>query len=224
MRRARESGFTLIELVVAMVLVAAMMSLVYSGLTYALKSWDAADAAGRRAADRVLAQGFLRREIMEMFPLRWKDPSAVKFAFEGDENRLHFVSSRPAGVALGGLSLVGVEVEDGARVRSRNLVMRRAVADPDAKDFAPLDAAERSILIEDVDSVSFSYYGAENDFAEPQWAPQWKYPGRMPEMVRMKVKLADGSALPDLVVKVVVAEEAGCLESPMQRLCRPRTS
>lgn len=224
MSRVRQTGFTLIELVVAMVLVAAMMSLLYSGLTYAMKSWDAADAAGRRAADRVLAQSFLRREIMEMFPLRWRDPSAVKFAFEGEADRMHFVSSRPAGVALGGLALVGVDVEQGARTRSRNLVMRRAVADPDAKDFSALDAAQAWILIEDVDSVSFAYYGAENDFAEPQWAPQWKYPGRMPEMVRMQVKLADGSALPDLLVKVVVAEEAGCLESPMQRLCRPRAS
>ena len=45
-----QRGFTLIEMVVAMVLLAVMMSLLYSGVAFALKSWDAGDANGRRVA------------------------------------------------------------------------------------------------------------------------------------------------------------------------------
>ncbi|MGZ5083623.1 MAG: PulJ/GspJ family protein, partial [Usitatibacter sp.] len=40
------AGFTLIELVVAMALLATMMVLMYSGLTFSLRGWDAGAANG----------------------------------------------------------------------------------------------------------------------------------------------------------------------------------
>jgi hypothetical protein len=102
--------------------------------------------------------------------------------------------------------------------------MRRAMPDDAAKDFKPLDSAEPSILIAGVDSVSFAYFGSVNDFSEPQWTDTWPYPGRVPQMVRVRVKTDDGAPLPDMVVKVMLGEEAGCLENSFQRNCRPRSN
>lgn len=221
--RSRARGFTLIELVVALVLLGAMMTLLYSGLTFALRSWDAGDANGRRAADRRIGENFLRREVSEVFPMRWKDPTVLRYAFEGGRQTVHFVSSRAAGVGQGGLALVGIDVEDDAKAHGvHNLVMRRALADADAADFGALDAAQPSILVEDVASVEFSYYGSENDFSEPAWVDEWKFPTRMPMAIRMRVKGTDGNYMPDVIVRVMVSEEAGCLESGLQRGCRPR--
>src|SRR6185369_11172741 len=67
----RQRGFTLVELLVAMVLLAAVMALLYSGLNFAARSWDAGDANGRRMADRRIGENFLRRELSELFPMRW---------------------------------------------------------------------------------------------------------------------------------------------------------
>jgi hypothetical protein len=100
--------------------------------------------------------------------------------------------------------------------------MRRAMPDKDAKDFAPLDRADATILMERVDTVKFAYFGGENDFTEPKWEDTWKYPGRLPLLVRMRVWDADGTPLPEMVVRTALAEEAGCLESAFQRGCRPR--
>ncbi len=220
----RQAGFTLVEIVLAMVLLSTMMLLIYSGLSFALRSWDAGDASGRRTADRRIGENFLRRELTEVFPMRWKDAMAVKVAFSGEAERLRFVSTRPVGIAMGGLALVSVEVEGDARRRERHLLMRRAMPDDEARDFAPLQkvADKPTIVIADVDSVTFSYFGAENDFSEPRWMDTWPYPGRMPQLVRMRVKSADGTVLPEMVAKVMLGEEAGCLENSFQRLCRPR--
>src|SRR4029077_20007611 len=68
MRRMRPAGFTLVEVIVAMSLLATIMVLLYSGLTFALRSWDAGDANGRKVADRRLGENFLRRELTELFP------------------------------------------------------------------------------------------------------------------------------------------------------------
>ena len=215
-------GFTLVEVVVAMVLVGAIMTLIYSGLSFALRSWDAAEANGRRTADLRLGANFLRRELTELFPMRWKDPLEVKMAFDGGAGHLRFVSSRPAGLQLGGLALVGVQVEDNREKRSRDLVMLRAMPDHAAVDFGPLERAERHVLMPGVERVEFAYFGSENEFADPKWHDAWKFPGRVPEMVRMRVRMGDGAELPEAMVRVVLGEEAGCLENSFQRLCRPR--
>lgn len=221
-RQAAQRGFTLIELVVAMTILGAMMLLLYSGLSFALRSWDAGDAVGRSSADRRIGESFVRRELSELFPMRWKDGVRLRFAFEGAPQALRFVSSRPAGVAMGGLSLVGLEVAGDARSGARSLVMRRAMPDDNADSFAPLDEAEPSVMIAGVEAVEFAYFGAENDFSDPRWLDDWPYPARVPQMVRLRVKRLDGSALPDIVVRVMLGEEAGCLENSFQRLCRPR--
>ena len=219
----REGGFTLVEIVIAMTLLGAMMLLLYSGLAFALRSWDAGDVNGRRVADWRIAENFLRREVSEVFPLRWKDPSFVKFAFEGERARLRFVSSRAAGVSIGGLSLVGLELEPGADPRGpRDLVMRRAMASDDVNDFGPLGDGQKSTLLNGVDSVEFAYFGAENDFTEPTWTDAWSFTARMPTMVRVRVRTVGGDALPEVVMKIMTGEEAGCLENAFQRQCRPR--
>jgi general secretion pathway protein J len=219
----RQPGFTLIEMVVALALLGAMMLMLYSGLTFGLRGWDAADANGRRTADRQVAANFLRRELEELFPMRFKDPMTLRFAFEGKADTLRFASARPAGISALGLSLVGIAVEDAADgSRRRDLVMRRAMPDDEAKDFGPLDKAERSVLFEGVERVSFQYYGSENDFTDPAWVDSWEFPGRVPQVIRLRILAADGTLLPDMVVRLMLGEEAGCLESAFQRVCRPR--
>jgi len=216
-----QRGFTLIEIVVAMAILAAMMALLYSGLSFALRSWDVGDTVGRRIADRRIGENYLRRELSELFPMRWKDPMTLKFAFDGARQSLRFVSARPPDVTLGGLSLVGLQVEPGPN-RAPNLVMRRAMPDDAAKDFGPLDQAKPTILLEDVSGVTFAYFGSENDFTDPKWYDTWTFPGRIPEMIRVSMRSGDGSAIPDLTVRTALAEEAGCLENTYQRVCRPR--
>jgi general secretion pathway protein J len=219
----RQRGFTLIEMVVALALLGVMMLMLYSGLTFGLRGWDAADANGRRTADRQVAANFLRRELEELFPMRFKDPLTLKFAFEGKADTLRFASARPAGISAMGLSLVGIAVEDaGDGSRRHDLVMRRAMPDDAAKDFGPLDRAERTVLFEGVDRVSFQYYGSENDFTDPAWVDSWEFPGRVPQAIRLRIRAADGTLLPEMVVRLMLGEEAGCLESAFQRVCRPR--
>ena len=217
-----QRGFTLIELVVAMALLGTMMVLMYSGLTFSLRGWDAGAANGQRIADRRIGENFLRRELSEIFPMRWKDPMVLRLAFEGETQRVRFVSSRPADVTGGGLSLVGIEVEAGADSRDRSLVMRRAMPDDDAKDFGPLDGAKGTVILAGVDSVAFSYFGSENDFTDPKWSDTWTYAGRVPQMVRMRIRTTEGTVLPEMLVRVNLGEEAGCLENSFQRVCRQR--
>lgn len=218
----RAFGFTLVEMMVALVLLSSTMLLLYSGLSFALRSWDAGDLNGRRTADRRLGENFLRRELGELFPMRFKDATQLKVAFEGGANRVRFVSTRAPGIQLGGISLVGIGVEEDREKRTRDLVMHRAMPDDEAKDFGPLDRGERHLLVPGIEEVTFGYFGSENEFTDPKWQDTWDYAGRIPEMVRIRMRAQGGEVLPEIVVRLALGEEAGCLENSFQRLCRPR--
>jgi len=220
MRRS-QGGFTLVEVVLAMVLLGTMMLLLYSGINFALRSWNAGDSNGRRVADGRIADNFLRREVGELYPMRWQDATVLRFAFEGKQHEMRFVSSRRAGISAGGLSIVAIQAQQGAQPRTFDLVMRRAQASGDVNDFGPLDQAKPSVLLAGIDGVDFAYFGSPNDFTDPEWTDEWKYPARMPQLVRMTVHSARGD-MPPMTMRLMVGTEAACFENVFQRDCRPR--
>jgi general secretion pathway protein J len=222
MRGKRSAGFTLIELVIALSLLVVMLGLLWGSLNFAVRSWDTGEARAAQAAERRLSDGFLRREMASLFPMRWKDELAMKLAFEGEKDRLRFASTRAAGATRAGISLVGIALEDNRDIRQRDLVMRRALPPVDAKDFAALDGGERTVLVPGVDSVAFTYFGTDNDLVEGSWRDVWPSGTRIPQLVRMRVKLQDGVELPEFTVAMRLGEESGCFENSFQRQCGPR--
>lgn len=215
-------GFTLLETVIALTLLAAMLAMLFAGLRTGIRAWEAGSGRGDRADQVLLAWSFLRKELTAAFPWRFKDPLAVKLAFNGGRERLRFVSMRPAEIGGGGLAFVAFEFEParGAQESGR-FVMRRAFASAEHRDFAPLDEAERFTILEGVGGARFEYFGAENDSAAPAWSERWEYPQRLPSHVRLHVKLGN-DPLPEMVVALQLGEEAGCYESSFQRICVPR--
>lgn len=220
-RRARSAGFTLVEVTLALTLLAVMLAMLFAGLRTAARAWDAGSARGDQADQLSLATRFLRRELSSTFPWRFKDATVARLAFEGDAEGVRFVSMRPADLGGGGLAFVSFRFERGAGREAGRLVMRRALAVAAERDFTPLDAAKPFTVFEGMESVRFSFFGAENDSQVPSWSDTWKVPQRLPTHVRLSAKLATGD-LPDFVVALRVSEEAGCVEGAFQRNCVPR--
>lgn len=220
--RRASTGFTLLETVVALTLLAVMLAMLFAGLRLGIRAWDAGTGRGDRADQVLLAWSFLRKELTATFPWRFKDPLAVKLAFKGERDRLHFVSMRPAEIGGGGLAFVSFEFEAsrGAE-RSGRLVMRRVFAAAEQRDFVSVDDAEKFTLLDGVTAARFEYFGAENDTTPPSWTDKWDYTQRLPSHVRLEAKLGDDK-LPDMVVALRLGEEAGCYESSFQRQCVPR--
>lgn len=222
MNARRAGGFTLLETVVALTLLAVMLGMLFAGLRTGVRAWDAGTERGDRSDRLLLTVSFVRKELSAAFPWRFKDPLAVRLAFAGDAGRVRFVSMRPAELGGGGLAFVSFDYEAGQGAeRGGRLVMRRTPALADAKDFEAVEAAEAFALAEGVTSLRFEYYGAENDTAKPAWSDRWEFPQRLPTHVRLLMKSGD-LELPEIVVALGIGEEAGCYETNFQRNCVPR--
>ena len=107
--------------------------------------------------------------------MRWKDPMTPQVrASTASRSSLRFVSSRPPRTSRWGACRSWASRWSRAPAARSNLVMRRAMPDDAAKDFGPLDkAAAARCCSQDVDSVTFAYFGAENDFTDPHWTDTW---------------------------------------------------
>lgn len=224
--RSRAGGFTLVEVVIALSLFAALMVLVFGAMRFANTAVEKGETRAELASDVRLIQSFLRRELSQAFPQRFREKTGpqAKIAFEGESQKMFWVAPRPAKLNTGGMAAVSIEVVDEGNFERRNkkLVMRRTLLKSDANDFEALADAEVKPLMENLDSMEFNYFGSEKDTDEATWRDTWEQAQRFPRMVRVRGKRVDGYVLPDLVIALQLGEEAGCLNTTFQRICPPQ--
>lgn len=201
MRHAR--GFTLVEVLLATVLLAA-------GLTLAFATITGATGAARRgeqvAADneRLRAvEGFLRRRIAgaRAVPFQIDASTGLPMRFSGERERMRFVSDLPDYIGHGGPSLHELRAErmpsgDGMRL-TLGLSVVQAGADAAAARAAP---AAPEVLAEDLQAVAFRYRGLGEDGKPGEWRDEWDAVEQLPVLVEVRVRGADGRDWPALVV------------------------
>lgn len=193
-----QRGFTLIELLIAMTLLAFILTLLFAGLRLGSRSWDAADLrVGENERLRV-AHGLIRNELSQAHLMKWKNVVDAGIAFSGEGDTVKFMAPLPVRIGEGGLYLLSIGLEkngDGAR-----LVMKRHARTAEDKDFSALDTGETTVLAEQVDKFSISYFGAESEQSEPRWVEQWSNPKRLPSLVRIRLSEKAGRDWPELIV------------------------
>src|SRR5215469_8559933 len=66
----------------------------------------------------------------------------------------------------------------------------------------PEEAAtlQPSVLLQKVASVEFAYFGVAEANHPPEWQDHWSDRTDLPQMIRLRITLADGWQGPDLIV------------------------
>ena len=208
----KQSGFTLLELLIGLALLGLILALMFGGLRLGIKSWDSGALASEEMARIRVFEGFIRRQLNEIYPYFWKAADSQTLAFSGDPGAIHYVGFLPAGDGgRNGLYMLSLEVERGERIQ--RLLLKSLPLKRDARDFTGMQDVEQTVLAsgviaEGVEELVFGYFGAETEQSEPKWLTHWKDPKRLPLLVRLQVKLATGQEWPELVVALkVVGDE-----------------
>ena len=206
-----------------MTLLAFILTLLFAGLRLGSRSWDAAELRTGESERLRVAHGVIRNELAQAYLMKWKNVVDAGIAFSGGADAVKFVAPLPVRTGEGGLYLLSIGLEkngDGAR-----LVMKRRAQAAEDKDFSALDAGETTVLAEQVDKFSISYFGAENEQAKPQWMEQWANPKHLPLLVKVRLGEKNGRDWPDLVVAPIAGgvdiSEAGNTSSSWGGRCKP---
>ena len=106
MRTARESGFTLLELTIALVLLALLSTVLFGSLKLAGRSTDSGEAKADAVSSMRLAEDFLRTNLAQEHPLRMRKIVQFPLLFSGRSDELRYTAELPERVAGGGIWLL----------------------------------------------------------------------------------------------------------------------
>jgi general secretion pathway protein J len=200
-----------VELLIALVLIATITVLMFSGLRLGSRAWEGVELVAERVNDLRVARNFIERT------LRQARPASVVFdgrdwpVFAGDAERLELVAPLSEHVGVPGLYILRL-VSEPAGEHDR-LVLRRWLLHPEVlaggddysewvplmedagigADSGPLDrdvaagAYGRSVLLPEVAELSFAYFGVGEGEMEPEWFEEWIDQPRLPLRVRVSL-------------------------------------
>lgn len=208
------AGFTLIEVLLATMLLAAGLALGFATLRAAAATAQRGEAiAARNERIRAVSE-FLRRRIggAQGIVFAQDRSTGVSRRFEGDAQSMRFVADLPDYLGRGGphlhqLALAGQDGEQALRVEFNMVLAGETIGDPAARPPEPLAAGLRS--------VRFDYRASQQTEETPAWKPRWEHPEALPALVRVRVVDARG-AWPDLVVGLPLAATHGISEESVQ--------
>jgi general secretion pathway protein J len=196
----RMRGFTLLEALVALIVLGMMMAVMTGSIRFAGQSRDAASARIDTIDNMRIAQDFLRQTLAQAHPKRWNKVVGRPFVFRGERDELFVAAPLTARVGVGGLFLLKFSLVDEGREKGKKLVMARTFPSPDTQEMPDFADADTTVIAENLSELEFAYLAREDENSDPTWYEDWKEPARMPEAVRVRIKPLAGQAWPDVVV------------------------
>ncbi len=210
-------GFTLLEMIISLALIGLMMLLLFGALRFAGKAWDASETRLERDTSISMVWQYLSDRFRQARALNShvESEGGNVFFFKGNTRAVEFVSPMPAHLGSGGLYII--RLQQGLRDGKKQLVLRRWLYHPEVlsgdaglPQWRPLSGAavfrgekekpelrawySESVLVDEIRSLSFSYYGVENkgdDFAS--WTDGWDDHPFLPMLVRMQIEDQKGA-------------------------------
>ena len=209
------AGFTLVELLVALTLLGLLSVVLFGGLRFGTRAWEAGNARVERLAEVQAVQGVLRRRIAQaVLPEDAGAKSAFSdgpAAFSGAEDSLRFVALVPSRFGVGGFYLFELSVVDDGDGARLELAWRLFRPDqPGDLDQPAPGLGGRRVLIEGIEAAKFGYYGAARAGAEAEWRERWDGAGGLPALIALEVAFPAGDprSWPELVVAPRMAATA----------------
>jgi prepilin-type N-terminal cleavage/methylation domain-containing protein len=202
LKNSREDGFTLLEIIVAVTLVAMMAVGLWSVLRISINSWkrgtDFIDANQRNRSILDLVKKQMASIYGLMAPVDLASGGSTYPIFAGSEDSVQFISLNSLRFLQNpGLTMVSYDVARDAK-GGLALVEREAQylgMDPSREGI--LDRKDDTVLtiFDNLSSFSFEYFDPGAQDRPPQWMKEWsaKETGRMPTAISMTMVARDSS-------------------------------
>jgi general secretion pathway protein J len=198
--RKKDKGFTLLEVIVTMTILALILLMISGAFRLGLSAWDRGEQAREEYQRQRTATQLIMRQVKSMVPYKIKTQKAEGdyLAFEGKGTSLKFVStlslkaSRP-----NGLVFAIYEFKEGGQEGGRLVAYEKRVVNKDFFEEGPREE-EGVTVLEGLSDVRFEYFreeDAEKTRAEA-WLDGWsaKEEKELPAALRVKITFKSGKS------------------------------
>ncbi|MGH8159470.1 MAG: prepilin-type N-terminal cleavage/methylation domain-containing protein [Rhodanobacter sp.] len=194
----RAAGFTLLEVLASLVLLALLLVGVYSGIRTATHSVRSGTAAIERIDQIRSAEDFLRRELAQSMiqPISHNEQGEAIY-FEGSAREMRYVAPLPGYLGKLGPQLQRLQLVNDGKGGLR-LELSLAVSPPDGQPPRPL--GDPQVLLDHIKDGSFGYRGVDGQGQPVPWSGTWADGRMLPQLVRIQLRPEGGQGWPQLDV------------------------
>ena len=195
-----QTGFTLLEVIIATVLLAVIMTLLLGGMRVGADSWEQGERLAERASRLLVVDNFFRSHLSDVKPL-FESPTDTRqigsppiLLFSGGSDWLEYAGTLPPQVRGGVYKFRLHLIEDGERND-----LKLALRPFSTGEKGPSEPIEDVLVLENVKSLRFSYFRKNNVSGESKWIEEWKE-NFLPSLIRIEVALRNEPEWPPIVV------------------------
>lgn len=195
---AKNNGFTLIEILIAMSLLSVMVILLFGSLRMAAQSWEVGEAKIMDVNQKAVVFQFFKRHLNTIRPvdmlLDLENPDAMtqqQQVFKGHPQALRFAASLTASSTRKGLQIfeIGLDPQQSSTLLVSLTPYQQIKPDP----------VEPVVLLKNIERFNLQYFGKTEAVAEPVWQDEWLLFDRLPNLIKVSILLKDHSYWPDMI-------------------------
>lgn len=208
----KEAGFTLLELLVAMTLLALLSLVLFGGFRFGTRAWDRAETSTANGNEIRRAQGAISDLLSRAYPeMDISDPLNPHIVFSGEASSVTLLG--PDRMRDGALAITTISQQ------GDTLAM---TATPElARD--PRKQTVTRKLLDHVKSFELSYFGATAPNDPPRWLPRWHDRSRLPKLIRVRAVLEHTRpGWTEMIVVPRIAADANCNYDALTKFCQGR--
>lgn len=188
MKRGSAAGFTLLEVMLAILLLALLLAGSYGAIRTAVHAMHSGESAIDRTNRLRVAQEFMRHQISRIMPLPFgRDESTnTNLIFEGRRDFIRFVAPMPGYLSKGGpyVQTLAFKRGRGGRQLLFNDEMLNGF-DPEAKS-----DNEPSLLLDQIEEGHFEFRTLDENGELTDWSDDWDDPSMTPVMIRIVARMS----------------------------------
>lgn len=196
----QDSGFSLIEALVAMTLLAMVGVMASDAIGFGRAAWERLEDRGGRVAEAGVVQAFLRRQIAAARPVLIRTGARQPpVLFEGGPDGLRLVAPLAAQLAPPGDHLIALSLQGGTLGLQ---VVALGNRPPALTADVPIEP-----LAEDVSTLRLRYFGPDAE-GQQRWQDTWRSRTTLPGLVELRFGWADPDRpiWPPLIIRLPASE------------------
>jgi general secretion pathway protein J len=203
-RVRRNRGFTLIEVLLATVLLAAGLSLAFATLVAATKTANRGEVIAEHSERIRAVEGFLRARISatRAVPFAFDSATSLPQRFLGEPDRMRFVADLPDYLGRGGPYLHDFTVAADGDETQITLALAQVLAGEQIEESEPRPP---ELLVDGLKSARFRYRALGDDNTLGEWSDRWERAEQLPLLVEITLTDSDGQEWPPLIIALRLA-------------------